>query len=346
VHVFALLKSGRKATLLSLLIMAANTACEVQTQSLTGFQGCATRVVFDSERNGESEMYVLDILSGDVARLTQHSSGAANRFPDFAPGGQFIVFVSQGEQRTGQLFIMRSNGEGLRQLTTDEAEYENPAWSPSGDWIAFEMEWQGVWGLYLIRPDGSNLHRIGPDGVNLFHPSWSPDQSRIAVVTGNEEAWVVGILDLSTGAVDRLSEPGLDIGSVKWSPDGSRLALDAVSGSNFDLYLLDLETGELRRLTENPAIDARPDWSPDGSQLVFNSTRDQGGSSAGQEQWDEFELYVFDLESGGIERLTNNSWFDAHPDWCTPEVHGQTFATGRHNSIGLRNSASESGPGQ
>jgi len=318
---------------LSLLIVAANTTCGVHEQNQSESQDCATRVVFDSEKHGEFEVYVLDILSGDVTQLTTYQAlGAASRFPDFAPDGQTVVFVSESEQQTGQLFLIGANGEGLRQLTTDEAKYGNPAWSPSGEWIAFETAQQGVWGLYLIRPDGSDLHRIGPGGVNLFHPAWSPDQSRIAVVTGNEEAWVVGILDLSSGVVEQLTKPGLDVGSVKWSPDGSKLALDAVVDSNFDLYLLDLETKALQRLTTNTAIDARPDWSPDGTQLVFHSTRDQGGSSVGQERWEEFELYIFDLASGGIERLTHNSWFDAHPDWCAPQVRNRTFKPGRNDS--------------
>jgi len=322
-----------RATLLSLLIVAANTTCAVHGQNQSASQVCASRVVFDSEKHGVFEVYVLDLISGDVAQLTTYQAlRAASRFPDFAPDGQTIVFVSESEQQTGQLFLIGANGEGLRQLTTDEAKYENPAWSPSGDWIAFEMAQKRDWGLYLIRPDGSDLHRIGPNGVNLFHPSWSPDQSRIAVVTGNEEAWVAGVLDLSSGVVEQLTEPGLDVGSVKWSPDGSKLALDAVSDSNLDLYLLDLETKALQRLTKNAAIDARPDWSPDGAQLVFHSTRDQGGSSVGQEQWDEFELYIFDLGSGSIERFTHNSWFDAHPDWCTPKVHSRTFTPGRHRS--------------
>jgi len=318
---------------LSLLIVAANTTCAVHGQNQSTSQVCATRVVFDSEKHGVFEVYVLDLISGDVTQLTTYQAlRAANRFPDFAPDGQHIVFVSESEQQTGQLFVIGANGEGLRQLTTDEATYENPAWSPSGDWIAFVKAQQGVSGLYLIRPDGSDLHRIGPKGVNLFHPSWSPDQNRIAVVTGNEEAWMAGVLDLTSGVVEQLTEEGLDVGSVTWSPDGSKLALDAVSDSNFDLYLLDLETKALQRLTMNAAIDARPDWSPDGAQLVFHSTRDQGGSSAGQEQWDEFELYIFDLESGGIKRLTHNSWFDAHPDWCAPQVHSRAFMPGRRDS--------------
>jgi len=314
-----------RATFLSLLIAVANTTCTVNRQNQFTSHVCATRVVFDSEEDGAPQVHILDIHSGDVTKLTTYQAlWAAGRFPDFAPDGQYIAFVAEDEKQTGHLFTIGANGEGLKQLTIDEATYESPAWSPDGEWIAFEMEQQGVWGLYLIRADGSDLHRIGPSGVNLYHPSWSPDQRNIAVVTGSEEAWIAGILDLSSGVVEQLTKPGLDIGSVKWSPDGSKLALDAVTDSNLDLYLLDLETRTLQRLTKNTAIDARPDWSPDGTQLVFHSTRDQGSSSAGQERWDEFELYIYDLESGDIERLTHNSWFDAHPDWCGPQVNGKT----------------------
>jgi TolB protein len=172
--------------------------------------------------------------------------------------------------------------------------------------------------LYLIRPDGSSLKRIGPTDVNLFAPSWSPDASRIAVVTGDEDAWVVGVLDLQDGKVGRYVEPGINAGSVKWSPDGSKLAFDAVFETNFDLYILDLETLVVDRLTEGPAVDSRPVWSPDMTQLVFHSTRDRGGSVGGHERWEEFELYVLDLKSRDVQRLTDNDSFDAHPDWCVP----------------------------
>lgn len=292
-----------------------------QEQGNTAAQKCANRVVFDSTREGNSQVYLLDLESGEESQLFQQSeSGAGSRFPDIAAGGERVTFITENEQGTGHLFVIGIDGEDLRQLTIKAAAMSDPAWSPDGEWIAFEMKVQETWGLYLIRLDGTDLHRIGPEGVNLFQPSWAPDQSRIAVVTGNEGAWVVGLLDLANQSVEQVTGPELSVGSVKWSPGGSKLALDAVSSDfNFDLYLLDLVSGDLQRLTRNMAVDARPDWSPDEKQLVFHSTRDQGGSIAGEEQWDQFELYVLDLESGGIERLTENPWFDAHPDWCTPQ---------------------------
>ena len=185
------------------------------------------------------------------------------------------------------------------------------------------MKWQkqAHGACTLFGPDGSSLKRIGPLDANLFHPSWSPDASKIAVVTGNEDAWIVGVLNLRDRNLRGLLEAGTGLGSVKWSPTGTRLVFDAGVESERDLYMMDLETLAVDRLTEDSSVDARPEWSPDMSQLVFHSTRDRGGSVSGDERWEEFELYLLDLESREIERLTDNSWLDAHPDWCVPSIN-------------------------
>jgi Tol biopolymer transport system component len=311
------------------MFMTAIALVSVSACSKATEQTCANQIVFDSTAGGRTEVFILDIASGATTQLTNNVIvGGDSRFPDFAPGGGQVVFVSENEEGLGQLFVVDSRGNGVRQLTDDEAIYSNPAWSPDGEWIAFEKAKHGEWGLYLIQPDGSSLKRIGPTDVNLFHPSWSPDASHIAVVTGDGNTWMVGVLNLHDGAVRRFAEPGIGVGSVKWSTDGTKLAFDAVSGTNFDLYILDLETLMVDRLTKGPAIDSRPEWSPDMTQLVFNSTRDRGGSVSGDERWEEFELYLFDLKGRNVQRVTDNEWFDAHPDWCPPESVSQVVLAG------------------
>jgi len=301
------------------MLMATIALCLVCSGSDAAEQSCGNQIVFDSSRNGDTEVYILDIYSGTTTQLTNFEiEGVNNRFPDFAPGGGQVVFVSENEEGLGQLFVIGSDGKGLQRLTNDKASYESPAWSPDGEWIAFDKGKNGDWGLYLIRPDGSSLKRVGAADVNLFAPSWSPDGVQLAVITGEEDNWVIGVLDLLEGAVRRYAETGIGVGSVKWSPDGTKLAFDEITGTNFDLYILDLETSEVDRLTEGPAVDARPEWSPDMTKLIFHSTRDEGGSVGGAERWEEFELYTFNLKSREVERFTNNTSFDAHPDWCIP----------------------------
>jgi Tol biopolymer transport system component len=275
---------------------------------------CEFAVTFDSTRDGSTEVYTLVLESLAVRQITDFPEPEiANRFPDWSPGGRDLVFVSENSNGVGDLFIVAADGTGLRKLTSDPARYENPAWSPGGEWIAFEKGKGEDWGLYLIRPDGSDLQQV--EGHNLFHPSWSPDGKRLAVVTGDEPEYYGAILELRNGKPERFTPKGFNVGSVKWSPDGAAIAFDAVIGDNFDLYVADTDGSNLQRLTQSPAIDARPEWSPDGTKLLLNSTRDFG-SVHGDERWDHLELYLLDLETGAVKRLTENDKFDAHPDWC------------------------------
>ena len=275
---------------------------------------CEFELTFDSTRDGSTEVYTMDLDALVARQITDFPEpDIANRFPDWSPDGREIVFVSEDEGGIGDLHIVAADGSGLRRLTSDPARYENPAWAPSGDWIAFEKGKGEDWGLYLIRSDGNDLQRV--EGTNLFHPSWSPDGERLAIVTGDEPEWFGAILHLDGSQPRRFTPDGLNVGSVKWSPAGTAIALDGVIGQNHDLYIADEDGSNLQRLTDSPTIDARPEWSPDGTELVFHSTRDFG-SVHGDGQWDHFELYLFDLESREVRRLTSNEVFDAHPDWC------------------------------
>ena len=305
---------GSPLCLLPLWCSCTNGAAVVSTAV-----SCETLLVFDSERGKASDLFTLDLAThGEVEIPSPGGPGTKNWLPDLSPGGAQVVFVSEDSTGAGQLHIANSDGSDPRQLTRQAGRYESPAWSPDGSWIAYEHGSEEGWGLYLIRPNGSDMRRIGPRDVSLFHPSWDPDGLRLAVVTGDEDGWVAAILTVESGALEQVTARGLDVGFVDWSPDGTMIALDGLDGSNFDLYLLDLESGNLDRLTDDPAVDARPTWSPDGTRLVFHSTRDRGGSVAGEEKWDEFELYLLDLGTGETERLTDNRFFDGHPDWCTP----------------------------
>ena len=275
---------------------------------------CEFELTFDSTRDGSTEVYAMDLDSLAVRQITDFSEpDIANRFPDWSPDGREIVFVSEDRSGIGDLYIVAADGSDLRRLTSDAARYENPDWAPEGDWIAFEKAKGDDWGLYLVRTDGSELQRI--EGKNLYHPSWSPDGERLAIVTGDEPAWFGAVLRLDGAELRRFTPDGLNVGSVRWSPGGTKIAFDAVTGTNLDLFITDEAGSNLQRWTESPAIDARPEWSPDGTELVFHSTRDFG-SVHGDGRWDHFELYLLDLETRKIKRLTRNVAFDAHPDWC------------------------------
>ncbi len=76
-----------------------------------------------------------------------------------------------------------------------------PAWSPDGEWIAFNNENGTLGDIYLIKPDGTDLRRltstadISRDG-NLV---WSPDSKAIAFSAdrdGNIEIYILNVAEV------------------------------------------------------------------------------------------------------------------------------------------------------
>jgi TolB protein len=73
------------------------------------------------------EVYRLDALTGESTRLTY---GGNNASPAYSPDGQWIVFNSLRNGGQADLFIMRSDGHSMRQLTEDPEPDWQPDWGP------------------------------------------------------------------------------------------------------------------------------------------------------------------------------------------------------------------------
>ncbi len=83
------------------------------------------------------------------------------------------------------------------------------------------------------------------------------------------------------------------------SPDGKRVVFVRDLGGNYDLWIQNVDGSGLTQLTSNDFGDFEPAFSPDGSKIAFISNRDSKGDVR------ETSVYVMDLKSGRVERVTN-----------------------------------------
>ncbi len=70
------------------------------------------KIVFDSNRDGNFEVYVIDADGSNVQRLTHNDKADAR--PAWSPDGQRIVFHSNHE-----IYVMDADGGNIEQLTSN-----------------------------------------------------------------------------------------------------------------------------------------------------------------------------------------------------------------------------------
>ena len=86
------------------------------------------RIVFRSIRDDNSEVWLLDLESGDDRNLTDDP--ATDIEPDWSPDGEWLVFASHREGPNFDVYVMKADGSDVRRLTDDLAKDSEPVWAP------------------------------------------------------------------------------------------------------------------------------------------------------------------------------------------------------------------------
>jgi Tol biopolymer transport system component len=210
---------------------------------------------------------------------------------DPSPNGEWIAFYTRSRPE-GDLYLARTDGSGLRQLTSDSAIDRVPRWSPSGDWIAFFSDRGGSLQLWRIRPDGSDLQQLTEHPENASLAAWSPSGTQIAVLAGLGPKPQTIIFDpdrpWSGQELQTLPNPeteNLRFVATSWSSDGAMLA--GQNGFTQEgIFVYSFASGSYRRLTD---FGEWPVWLPDSRDLMFVS--------------DGSDFYVLALEDPRPEKI-------------------------------------------
>ncbi len=129
----------------------------------------ASKIVFVSNRSGNTEIYVMNRNGREIVQLTNHP--ARDLHPDWSPDGQKIAFYSR---RSGQddIYVMNPDGTNVVNLTRHLSQDRVPAWSPDGKWIAFQSNRDKNWNIYIIDATGNNQTRVTNHPGLDSSPAW------------------------------------------------------------------------------------------------------------------------------------------------------------------------------
>lgn len=235
-------------------------------------------IAFETDRDGQAEIYLLEPDGGRLANLTRHP--AEDRAPAWSPDGRMMAFASHRDGNW-DLYLLDLEGGTVTRLTDDLAYDGAPAWSPDGRTIAFETYRDGNLEIYTLALADRALRRLTDDPAGDYGPAWSPDGRFLAFTSWRDGNKEVFLLPAEGGEPLNLTTNPSDDEDPSWAPDGSALAFvswrdaDPVTGNrNAEIYLLPMsgagspeQAGSVAavRLTNNPWPDLDPAWDEQGS---------------------------------------------------------------------------------
>jgi len=225
------------------------------------------------------------------------------RFPDIHNGQ--IVFSYDGD-----LWTVSDDGGIARRLTSHTEGLEwYPKFSPDGKSIAFTGDYDGNYDVYVMPAIGGEpiCLTYHPEGDRVIE--WTPDGK--VMFTSRRNSHTRRITRLYTVPVTGgLPEPmPMNTGvAASFSPDGEKIAFNRIDrdrrtwkrykgGMAQDIWIFDLIAKKTTRLTTYEGTDAFPMWY--GDRIYFVSDRDYTAN-----------LYVYELKTGEIRKLTNHTEYD------------------------------------
>ena len=255
-----------------------------------------TRLLFQSERSGGTDIYVMNADGTGLARLTDHP--AADTHARWSPDGRQFVFDSERDG-AWHIYLANADGSNVRRITTpDQARNgsagRHPDWSRDGTSLVFDSNRDDDDEIYVSSLDGTKQQRVTTSPGRDGHPVWSPDSKRIlfgSARAGNNEIFAVG-RDGGT-PVNLSRHAASDLGG-KWSPDGTRIVFTSTRDGSEDIFTMNADgSGAPVNLMKHPDIVYESDWSPDGRHIAFYSNR--GG---------DFEIFVMRTDGSDLRQLT------------------------------------------
>ena len=223
-----------RAVAASLLVALLGAAAATASQSSrAAFPGLNGRIVFNDQSG--SLMLVNPNGSGVVRVAQTHAS-------DYTIGASFSrdgAQIAYSTNRTGDadVFVIRPDGSGQRQVTFSRGNDLDPAFSRDGSRLAFESDRTGTVDVYSVAANGTGSRRLTSEATNERDPAWSPTADRIANTVESGASRQIWVMNGDGSGKQQLTDaPNLNE-NPNWSPDGRRIVFDSDRAEAGDLEI-------------------------------------------------------------------------------------------------------------
>ncbi len=230
------------------------------TESRPLFSPDGQRLAFVSTRTGAGDVYLLDLPTGVLTRLTWDDG--PEQVEGWSPDSRFVYFSSASLDIASMNDVFRVSVDGGTPMPVSAERYVNEFFAaPAPDGTRVALVARGIASAQWWRKGHSHLdeselwlladgapptyERLVPRGAKHLWPMWSPDGRRLYLVSDRDGAENVWVTPLGGGEAARLTR--FRDGRVLWptiTRDGRTIAFER----EFGVWTCETATGAVRQV--------------------------------------------------------------------------------------------------
>ena len=240
------------------------------------------KLLFQSNRSGNWEIYWMDLASRKVKQLTKN--GARNETPVFHKDGETFAYTStvddtvniRIEDMVRDIYMGNIYNFKPLRVTHNLVDDWNPMFSKYQDILYYtsrekvnDMDESNSVHAYQLATQQSN--KVWQDSISLSLGDMVCENT-FYYSKKNPNKFNIYHKDMLTGTEQKIPATDGDNVGARVFNNGSKMVFFAKVDQNYDIYIKDLTSGTVKKLTCSPDIDAFPDVTSNGK-IYFHSNR-------------------------------------------------------------------------
>ena len=219
------------------------------------YDGSGERVVFSALEDGQTDLYVLALATGEVDRLTFDAFNDTH--PSWHPITGEIIYSSERGLKNRLVLLNTTHGTE-RVLTDDSYNAISPIWGPDGESILFCSDQQGIYDIHrleIVEPgSATEVADSGeaPESVTEAEGAFSDDANgggeALAAAQEQESVEPIGSRPLDV-VLTRLTTMMTGCFNPSLAPDGKHLLFSSYQNAKYDVYRMEVSKARIERIS-------------------------------------------------------------------------------------------------
>jgi TolB protein len=284
-------------------------------------------IVFASNRTGGWNIWSMDGGGENLRQITKDDDDELA--PVYSPDGKEIAFLKKTEplnlstSDSFDIWIMKSDGSGARQVTNGISILSYPAWKPDGKEIVFVSEGSEqapeIWGYDIAEGSLKNIITIKEASLLAFKLN---DATKINLINDRRYTNTPNPISIGAGGIYPYNK---FLYRISYSPRGDKITFELDMKEKIGIWTINSDGNGLTPLVKEDSLYWTPVFSPDGKKIAYSK---KAGKQFAPIYWTDYNIWIADVDSGEKMMINGEEQIDWYPSW-SPDGKKIVYVTNR-----------------